>query len=228
MTSMPLPLSENEFGVSIVLIAHNNRERFITRLEREVLPTIAAHPHWKFQLIIIDNSDVDNRELYNFKDEDRLQHLVIWPGSNLMYGPSMNLAVKVAIHPYLIYICSNHGRMYNPTWIDDLVNPMVQDSKIAMTGSSYPSGNPVEMGFPANLPPMHIQGGVFGARTETLIAHPYTTDERWIHWGSDIYLCYQLLLAGYVLHPVKTVNSVWRQCVSSPEQWKYVHDYAEE
>lgn len=224
---MPLPLKENEFGVTILLIAHNNIERLTKRLEQVVLPTIHAHPDWKFQLIIIDNSDADKRQMYILTDEANLTCLIMRSDNNLMYGPAINLAVTMATYPYLVYVCSNHGRMYDTTWIDDLVNPMVQNTQIAMTGSLYPSGSPSIMGFPLHLPSFHIQGGVFGAKTKVLINYPYTTDERWVHWGSDVYECFQLLSAGYVLHPVPTVNSVWKQCVGSPERWKYVHDYAE-
>ena len=144
-----------------------------------------------------------------------------------MYGPAINLAVTMATHPYLIYVCSNHGRMYDVTWMEDLINPLIQQKEIAMTGSMYPSGSPQEMGFPTSLPAFHIQGGIFAARTEALAMHPYTTDERWVHWGSDIHQCFQLMTDGYTIHHVETINSVWRQSVEAPERWKFVHDYSE-
>lgn len=224
---MFVPLKEGEIGVTIVIIPHNNPDRFKKRLERDVLPTIAAHPDWKFQIVIVDNSDEDKKQAYDFSEWSNLEYICNWPGTNIMYGPAMNLALEVSIYPYLIYVCSNHGHMYDPTWIDDLVNPIITDSQIGMTGSHYPSCSPDFMGFPRELPSIHIQGGVFGARTEAMIAHPYTTDQRWIHWGSDIYQSFQLLNAGFHIYDVQTVKSVWRECLSSPEQWKYVHDYSE-
>ena len=144
---MQLPLKENDPGVSIVLIPHNNIDRFKTRFQRDVLPTITAHPNWKFQLIIVDNSDTDNTSLYHFLEVHDLDKTVIWPGRNLMYGPAINMAIGLAAYPYLVYVCSNHGHMYDPTWIDDLINPVIQNSNVAMTGSLYPSGDPGEMGF---------------------------------------------------------------------------------
>jgi len=220
---------QNEFenGVTIVLIPHNNPDRFKTRIERDILPTIVAHPTWKFQVVIIDNSDKDKRPSYNVLSEYDLQYICRWSGSNIMYGPGMNLAVALSQYPYLVYVCSNHGHMYDPTWIDDLVYPIIKDSNVAMTGSFYPSCNPIDLGFPTHLPQIHIQGGLFAARVEALRDHPYTNDPRWVHWGSDIYQCYKLLNAGLLLHDVPTVKSVWRQSVSSPETWKYVHDYSE-
>ena len=103
-----------------------------------------------------------------------LTHTIIWPSINLMYGLAINSAIEITAYPYFVYVCSNHGHMYDPTWLDDLVNPIVHDSRVAMPGSLYPIGNPTEMGFPSYLPHVHIQGGVFGARTEALIAYSYT------------------------------------------------------
>ena len=224
---MHAPPEEKEIRVSLILIAHNNTDRFKVRLERDVFPTIAAHSAWKFQMIVIDNSDADKKPAYDVLNADNFEHVYSWSGSNIMYGPAMNKAVAMSSHPLVVYVCSNHGRMYDPTWIDDLVNPIITNPKIAMTGSHYPSCHPTALGFPSHLPQMHIQGGVFGARTEALVACPYTNDQRYIHWGSDVYQGFQLLNAGFQLHHVNTINSVWRQCISSPEQWKYVHDYSE-
>jgi len=224
---MPLPLNEDEIGVSIIIVPHNNQDRLNKRLSRDILPTIAAHPHWKFQLIAVDNSDADKRPVYQL-DEYAIEHLSFWPGSNIMYGPAMNMAVQASRYPIVVYICSNHGRMYDPTWIDDLVSPLLQDPNCAMTGSVYPSCHPLQMGFPSHLPSFHIQGGLFAARTAVMRDYPYTDDARWVHWGSDIYQSYQLLNAGFELKNVPSVNSVWRQHVEVPERWKYVHDYSEE
>ncbi len=221
-------LMEAENSVTIVLIPHNNPDTFRTRLERDILPTIAAHPDWKFQIIIIDNSDKDKRLSYNVLSDYDLQYICMWPGTNVMYGSGLNLAVGLSQYPYLVYVCSNHGRMYDPTWIDDLVSPLAADAKVAMTGSFYGSCKPIDLGFPAHLPPIHIQGGLFGARTETLKNHPYSTDPRWVHWGSDVYQCFELLNAGFLLYDVPTVKSVWRQRINSPQNWKYVHDNSEE
>jgi hypothetical protein len=214
-------------NVTIVMIPYNNEDRFKTRLERDIIPTILAHPSWNFQIVIIDNSDEYNMRSCNILNAYNIDHVYKYPGYNLMYGPSMNLAVEASKHPYLVYVCSNHGHMYDPTWIDDLVHPIINDPLIAMTGSHYPSCYPGLLGFPSHLPAMHIQGGVFGARTEYLLNYPYTKNEHFVHWGSDVYECFQLLNAGFSLHDVTSVKSVWRQSVSDPERWKYVHDDSE-
>ena len=116
-------------------------------MQRDVLPTLRAHPQWKFQLIFIDNSDENKKQQYDFFNEDNIECDYVWPGANIMYGPAMNIAVALCKHPYFVYVCSNHGHMYDATWIDDLIDPIIQNSKVAMTGSLYPSCNPTDMGF---------------------------------------------------------------------------------
>lgn len=221
-------IDNNRIGVSFILIPYNNGEKFRTRLERDLLPTIHAHPTWDFQFIIVDNSDEDQRACCRFFEDNELKHYMLWPGTNLMYGPAMNLALKACEYSYITYVCSNHGRMYNPTWIDDLINPMIEDEKIAMTGSHYASGCGAEhFGFAPHLPRIHIQGGIFGARTSIMKAYPYSSDRNWVHGASDIYQSYQLLNAGFILKDVPTIKSVWQQNLPSPQRWKFVHDYTE-
>ncbi|MEO8414751.1 MAG: glycosyltransferase family A protein [Ginsengibacter sp.] len=220
-------LNRNEITITIILIPHNNQQKFKTRIERDIIPTIKALPQWNFQVIIVDNSDKANQIILDPLYEINIFPLYLWPGTNIMYGPALNLAVSVNPYPYMVYLCSNHGHMYDPTWLDDLITPIIENPKVAMTGSLYNSCQPAAMGFPAHLSPKHIQGGIFAARTETMKKYPYTKDHRWLHWGSDVYQCFQLLNAGFLLHDVPTIKSVWRQNVSKPEKWKYVHDYSE-
>ncbi len=217
----------NKIEVAIILIPYNNSVKFQTRLEREIVPTIKAHSEWKFNVIIIDNSDEVNDINLNPLRAININPFYLRTGNNLMYGPAMNLALSLNLSPYIVYVCTNHGRMYHPTWVDDLLTPLINDGNIAMTGSHYPSCHPGSLGFPSHLPHIHIQGGVFASKTDLLLKYPYTNDERYKHGGSDIYQSFQLLNAGFILHDVSTIKSVWRQNISYPERWKYVHDYSE-
>jgi hypothetical protein len=213
-------------AVSAVMVVHNNEEGSLTRFLRDLLPALCLlRPVLDAELIVIDNS---------LACLDRLADAVLdngafdadyrWQGGqNLMYGPSLNLAVRLARHPFLLYACANHGQSFDPTWPWDLLQPLIDDGtgKVAMTVSLQASCAPANLGFSACLPAVHVQGGLFAARSELLRAHPYP-DGRYAHWGSDVYQSFQLMEGGFRLADVPTVKSVWR-ADPGDGAWKYVH-----
>lgn len=217
--------------LTAVLIAHENEDRARERLMRDLLPSLAhSRERIDCDLVVFDNSA---RPLDRLADEvgglDGVQATYRWnDGRNLYYGPTLNLAVASSEREFLLYVCSNHGRMRDPGWIDDLLAPFVADDDdgLAMSGSYYASGRPSALGFPDALPRVHVQGGVFLARRSVLATHPYPTG-RLAHWGSDVHESYALMHAGYRLVDVPTVKSVWR-APAGPGDWKYVHDDAPE
>lgn len=183
-------------------------------------------PAYRVEIIVIDNSQ---RRL------DRLAELVaglpwksryLWhEGRNLLYGPSLNLAATLAEHPFILYACTHHGRMHDPSWIEDIIAPMWSDDRIAMCGHLFPSSPPGVLGFAdTGQPRVHVQGGVLATRTAIIRRFPYH-DREWAHGGSDVWQCYRLMNEGFVLHDVPTVHSVWMM-VAPSGPWKYVHDYA--
>jgi hypothetical protein len=152
----------------------------------------------------------------------------LWQGGrNLLYGPSLNLAAGLAEHPFILYACMQHGRMHDPTWIEDLIAPMWANERIAMCGHLFPSAAPGVLGFPdRGQERTHVQGGVLAVRTEIIRRFPYQ-DREWAHGGSDVWQSYRLMAEGFVLHDVSTVFSGWLT-TAPPGPWKYVHDYAED
>lgn len=216
-------------GVTVVMVAYDNEERALTRLMRDLMPSLLLYRRvLDAELLVVDNSAHPQPRLAEaVRDNGVVPAKYLWnEGRNLYYGPALNLAVKAAAHPVLLYVCANHGRMLDPTWLWDLLEPLVNDAtgKVALTGSHYPSGPPSRLGFPASLPPIHIQGGLFAARTGVLAQHPYP-DGEYAHWHSDIYQSFQLLQRGYRLVDVSTIKSVWRSRVTQGH-YKFIHDDA--
>ena len=214
-------------GATVVLVPFNDEQRALIRLLRDVLPSLRLYRSLiDFEIIAVDNSDRRSERLAEtLGDHGGFASRYVWnEGRNLQYGPAINLAVRLSSRPLLLYVCSRHGRMRDPTWIWDLLHPLVLDPSVAMTGSLYPSGAPSDFGFPDTMVPTHIQGGVFAARTDVLAKHPYPDGER-AHYGADIHQSYVLRQAGYRLAEVPTVKSVWRATVTG--NWKYVHDESE-
>jgi predicted O-methyltransferase YrrM len=216
--------------LTAVLIAHENEQRALERLTRDLLPSLAhSSERVDSEVVVFDNSRTRLERLAcQVEGLGAVPAAYRWnDGRNLYYGPTLNLAVASSDREFLLYVCANHGRMHHPGWIDDLLAPFVaDDGRLAMAGSYYPSGRPSGLGFPDSLPHVHVQGGVFLARRSVLATHRYPAD-RLAHWGSDVYESYALMQAGYRLVDVPTVKSVWRRS-AEPGDWKYVHDDAPE
>lgn len=214
-------------AATVVLVPHNDLERASRRLARDIAPSLRQYRDWRFELIVIDNSE---QRLDRLADEvARLP----WPsryiwhdGANLFYGPALNLAANLAVHPVLVYACANHGRMVDPGWVEDLVAPFWEDDRIAMTGHLYPSSHPSELGFRDTGLHVHVQGGLVGLRADVIRRFPYHEGE-YAHWGSDVWQSYRLMEAGFVLRQVPTIVSVWRERAPAGS-WKYVHDHFED
>jgi GT2 family glycosyltransferase len=209
-------------GVTAVMVAYNNEERAALRLKRDLLPALR---YTDAEVIVIDNSRCRSHRLEYAVQ--RAGGRYRWQrGANLRYSRAMNLAVSLATKPNLLYVCTEHGRSYDHTWALDLLAPLADES-VAMTGTLYDSGPPGEHGFPDDLWNYHVQGGVFAARTAVMAANPYP-DGDYAHYGSDIYLCFQLVQKGLRLVDVPTVRSVWWKADLSEGEWKYVHNSGRE
>jgi hypothetical protein len=215
-------------AATVVLLAYNDLGRARRRIERDVLPSLRHYPDWVFELIVIDNSEQRLHALAELVSALPWKSRYLWnDGRNLQYGPSMNLAARLAEHPYILYACTQHGRMHDPTWIEDLIAPMWADDRIAMCGHLFPSAPPGVLGFPERgHQHLHVQGGVLAARTEIIRRFPYD-EQQWAHGGSDVWQSYRLMHEGLALHHVPTVFSGWMM-VAPPGPWKYVHDYADD
>jgi hypothetical protein len=213
-------------AATIVLVPYNNAPRTLLRLSRDILPSLPHYPDWRFQLVIVDNSEQRLDQVANLLVNLPWPSRYVWNGGqNLHYGPALNLAANLAEHPFLVYACTNHGRMIDPGWIGDLVRPFWEDERVAMTGHPYGSPPPSTVGFANAEYHPHIQGGVLGMRTDLIKRYPYD-DGQYAHLGSDIWQSYRLLQEGFVLRDVPSIVSVWRQ-IAPAGPWKYVHDHAE-
>src|SRR5689334_12889898 len=112
-------------AATIVLVPYNNPERALRRLHRDIVPSLAYHASWRFELLVIDNSTQRLDGLAGAVGKLAWPSQYLWhEGKNLLYGPALNLAANLAEHPFLVYVCTNHGRMVDPAWLEDLVRPL--------------------------------------------------------------------------------------------------------
>jgi hypothetical protein len=213
-------------AATIVLIPHNNLDRSLVRLQRDIVPSLRHYHDWQFELVAVDNSETRLEPLAAALSDLPWPSKYIWnDGTNRLYGPAMNIAANVAAHPLLIYVCTNHGRMINPGWIDDLARPFREDDRVAIAGHPYVSPHPAALGLRDTGHHFHIQGGLLAARTDVIRRYPYNED-TYAHAGSDIWQSYRLMQEGFILRHVPSIISVWRE-IAPPGEWKYVHDQSE-
>lgn len=202
--------------VTVALVIYENYDRVDSRLINVVLPTLRHYQNkYKLDLVLFDNSPFLN---YAFKHVFPVSFQYIWnQGENAFYGGAINAIAQAARGEFLVYICANHGRMKQVTWLEDILEPL-HDPKCAMSGCLQTS----HLKFIGEEgKSKHIQGGIFAARVEMLKKFPYSPE--YPHLYSDIWWCRQVEKAGYELVQVPTISSVWRS--NSPhEDFKYMHD----
>jgi hypothetical protein len=206
--------------VTAVMIPYQNQGGTLRRLA--ALVTALRHCQLDAELIVVDNSRRRSWQIAAAVESNgAFPGQYHWQGGhNLRYGPALNKAVALARHPQLLYICANHGRSVDPSWPLDLLAPLADDA-VAMAGSLQDTGPPERVGLSAELPPLHVQGGIFAAHTEALRRFPYSEGE-YAHAGSDIEQNLRMVAAGWQIRDVPTIRSVWREEVGDGP-WKYVH-----
>lgn len=222
--------------VHVVLIAHENPEQTLTRWRRDVRPGLQTYTT-DWHVTVVDNSERPSEALY---DEFRGGYL--WQkGQNLMYGPSLNLAVpRYPTARYVLYACTKHGTALDPGWVRDLLEPMERWPHVGITGHLMGSNSPEGVAHDGGpgcewvkdaylwVNPdgsgdvkQHVQGGVFACRTALMLQFPYPA--QYPHNYTDHLLTWAILKAGYEAYDVQTVKSVWRDEVRDVRGLKYVH-----
>lgn len=216
-----------DIGISILMVPYNNEGKALVRLERDIVPTIAAHPNCRFELVVVDNSERLSFKLMSALDKLSCPAKYHWScGANLQYSKAANIGIQWAAQPYLLYMCSAHGHMLDPTWLDDIFKPLLDEPKVGKTGTVAWSPFPNQYGIKnTGQPQHHIQGGVFASRTALLQQFPY--DDKWPHYGADIQQDYRLMEAGYVMKDVPTIKSIWRKRLPKNHGYKFIHDSSE-
>lgn len=235
--------------IHAVLICFNNPDQTITRYTRDVEPALKLAGETfglKTAVTIIDNSMSESHMIMDVMSLADNGDYIWLNGQNLQYGPSINLAVHRCDAPqsaFVLYACTRHGRLLDPTWAIDLIKPMIDDVSVGMTGHLMGSNSPEGVAHYGGAGKewvkdryrfvddagngyvsQHVQGGVFACRTELLLRHPYSED--YPHLYSDNVQTWACLKAGYKIVDVPSVRSVWR------DRWpenkmtgvKYLHD----
>lgn len=176
------------------------------------------------ELLIVDNSPSPTVEARQLAISDsRVRHL--WnDGYNIFIGGGLTKAVTQANGDAFVYLCASHGLQNEPTWLQDLIAPLV-DPQVGLAGHIHPCEFNRVAAVPEDItePQIHVQGGVWSARTETLREIGFS--HRFPFEFCDVDLSRRMLAAGYALITVPSIVSIAGGTIPDPERYKYVHDY---
>lgn len=206
--------------VSFALVPYNNATRTIERIERVLIPTIEAFAGLTYEILLSDNSQQPSAELQQFLKQQNLPHSYVWNGGqNLFYGGAINQIVSRARYDRLVYLCTSHGELNDPTWLSDILAPF-QHEGVAMAGSVKKASYDLIRRTGNDL---HVQGGIFAARTSALRQFPYTGE--FPHLYSDVFIGWRLQEAGYYLADVGTIGCDWKTGrLQDKSRYKIVHE----
>ncbi len=176
-------------------------------------------------ILVIDNSP-SYEDLSDLRNSLKVKWL--WnQGYNLVYGLGLNEAFKYLRADNVIYFSSKRSKVLNNGWVSDLAEPL-RDSRIGMTGCllSFPYTSIVQdcrFDDYYCYPQIHIQGGVWAARLETMLSNPYSY--RFPHVFSDVWISWKLQSEGYTLMDVASIKSVAFGKTTKSSRTKFVHEY---
>ncbi|MFV0443456.1 MAG: hypothetical protein ACK5Q5_07785, partial [Planctomycetaceae bacterium] len=149
----------------------------------------------------------------------------IWnQGYNVYLAGALTTAALQAHGRNLVYCCASHGLINDPIWLTDLIAPLADES-IALAGHVQPCEFNRGASVPAEIidPQIHVQGGVWSARTAFL--REFGFSHRFPFEFCDVDLSRRCLAAGYQLASVPSIVSIAGGVIPDPERYKYVHDY---
>lgn len=175
-----------------------------------------------WEIIVIDNSFEPLSGMCDYKRFEQVRHR--WcEGYNQPHGLGINLASREAKYDTLVYFSSKRGRMIDSRWVFALVEPLA-DEAVGITGTLLPCDMVVIAEDDlSGTKPIHIQGGVFAMRTDTLLQYPFSF--RFPHEYSDVWLSWRLQKAGLLLRDVPQIRSIPEGKVENPQVFWYVVDY---
>lgn len=211
-------------NVSLITSAHIESPGDEAKAVKRITDVVSSHPHC--ELIVIDTSPQSSKAV---KSLVHYRGVYKWcDGYNILYGGSLNLAVRIASGEALVYFSARHGRQFDPTWLDDIIEPL-HDPKCGMAGSIQPCDwmpihSPDRDRDTTGLPAIHVQGGIWAARLEIMQQFPYSPYFWQVY--SDVWHSWRLQKSGYSLIDVPTIRAVAGGAIPMRHTYKYVVDYS--
>lgn len=157
-------MRERQYKVTLCMVPYKNEHAFM-----KVLNQIMKVDYDNYETIIIDNSP---DEKIARRVEKHLSERFRYMRNNNrgMLSGATNLAVREARGQYLVYVCTNHVRVYSHDWLRHMVEYFDESRKkkeFVLGGDVRPGIGPTDK---------HVQGGLFIADVDWLLRRPF--DEK--------------------------------------------------
>jgi GT2 family glycosyltransferase len=188
--------------VSICIVAFNNNDSV-----QRVVNEIAITDRNDYEVIIIDNN-IDNFIDKLVIPKEISQIRIIKNYNSGMLSGATNEAIDIAEGQYFVYLCGNHTHINSPDWLTYMMEKL----------GKHHIGGTVSPYFISGHTGMHVQGGSFIGRTDTLFKYPYNVDKFPFSF-MDVDLSIRLLKAGYKLIEMPEIKSV-KGVLQNKDQYK--------
>lgn len=173
---------KNSHKATVVFVPYKNHVRF-----RKILAEVKRVTN---NIIVIDNNP--EPVLKNECQDVQYAH----NGNKGMLAGATNFAVTICRTEYFVYLCSNHIHIYDDTWLEDLIEQMDALPDVVMGGDLLPVGKA-----------LHIQGGIYIARTIFLKQYPYNV-KKFPFSFMDVEISALITRKGFKMRGLKGVKSV--------------------
>ena len=174
-------------NVTVCLIPHKNQKRFFKVFNQVVNKTMG-----EYKLMVVDNNL--NQNLRPHLEEYDLKY--IYNGNQGSLAGGTNRAIENTKTEFFCYLCSNHTFIYSPDWLKYMVDEISKaPANVAMMGNVIRYNKDI-----------HVQGGLFIAKTEIMQEVPYSRKYPFSYM--DVYIKKDLAKKGYVIMGIPYIKSV--------------------
>ena len=196
----PMPeMRQCKYKVTVCLVPYKNDARFLRTLEAVKK---AGMVDW--EIIIVDNNYVsDIKQKCGISETVRYFH----NANKGQLAGATNVAIRESQANYIVYVCTNHVKIYSNDWLRHMVEYFADARKkrdFVLGGDIRPVGHGSDR---------HVQGGVWIGYVPWLLKYPYD-EKKFPFTFMDVYISRTAVRDRKQLLQIPGIHSVmegWRK-----------------
>ena len=141
---------------------------------------------------------------------------------NTYYGGGINLLDSKVDTEFMIYASARRGRIHRKEFIDSLLAPL-RIGQNGMSGCVQPCNIGIVTGDTSGLESIHIQGGIWAARTNVIRAVPFGNEFPQVY--SDVHHGVKLRRSAYNLASADRIGSIAGGVIFDALKYHAISDY---